>query len=98
MTVPAGTLLAVPVTAVHQDESIYANAGEFDGFRFYNLRNKYGDQPKYHWVNTNSDYLIFGGGEHQWYLYFSRQLKIQSRQVFCRKYDQNYGRVYFAQV
>lgn len=87
MTVPAGTLLGVPVSSIHQDESIYANAREFDGFRFYNLRKKYGDQPKYYWVNTNPEYLVFGGGEHQWYLHFSRRLKIQPWQVFCWKYD-----------
>jgi cytochrome P450 len=72
MTAPVGTLLGVPVSAVHLDEKIYANAGRFDGFRYYNLRKEHGDRPKYHWVNTNTEYLVFGGGEHQWYFYFPR--------------------------
>ena len=72
MTLPVGALLGVPVSAIHQDEDIYEKATEFDGFRFYKLREQYGDLPKYHWVNTNADYLTFGTGEHLWYIHSSR--------------------------
>ena len=66
ITVPKNSLLGIPVSAIHRDESVYENANEFDGFRFWKLREKNGDQPKYHCVNTNADFLTFGLGNHNW--------------------------------
>ena len=49
-------------------QAFYENPGEFDGFRFYNLRDK--DEQdgvtKYQMVNTSTDYLAFGHGKHAW--------------------------------
>jgi len=44
VTIPAGTLLALPVHSVHMDEEIYPKAHELDGFRFLKLREKEGDE------------------------------------------------------
>ncbi len=40
VTVPAGTLIAVPSAAVHTDGEIFPNPEEFDGFRFAKLRER----------------------------------------------------------
>jgi len=74
VTVPKGTVLGVPVLALHQDEEFYENASTFDGFRFLRLREQYGESPKYTSVNSsNLEYLSFGYGHHAWYLAFDRQ-------------------------
>lgn len=70
-TVPKGTLLGVPLTAIHYDKKIYPNAHEFDGLRFYNLTKLNRDNTKYQWADINLDYLVFGAGVRQWYLSLS---------------------------
>ena len=42
VTIPAGTLLALPLDSAHADEEIYSNAHEFDA-RFFRLCEKEGD-------------------------------------------------------
>jgi cytochrome P450 len=68
VTVPAGTLVAVPASAAHTDEEIYPNPNEFDGFRFWKLRDT--DENKmtsrYQAVSTSSEHLTYGLGRHTW--------------------------------
>jgi len=68
MTVPAGTYIAVPMSAAHRDERIHAHADEFDGFRFTKLRESEGDAPTSrhhgHMVSTSTEQLSFGLGRH----------------------------------
>jgi hypothetical protein len=49
-------------------QAFYENPEEFDGFRFFNLREK--DEQdgvtKYQMVNTSIDYVAFGHGKHAW--------------------------------
>jgi cytochrome P450 len=69
VTVPAGTLLALPLHSVHTDEKIYPNAHEFDGFRFLRLREKEGDDvlaARHQLVTTSPELLGFGLGRHAW--------------------------------
>jgi cytochrome P450 len=69
VTIPAGTLLAVPLHSVHTDEEIYPNALEFDGFRFFKLREKEGDgvlAAGHQLVTTSPELLGFGLGRHAW--------------------------------
>lgn len=68
VTVPSGTHLVVLISQLHKDESVYPNANTFEGLRFYNLREQNGDQAKYYCANTNTDFLIFGHGQHAWYV------------------------------
>ena len=68
MTVPAGTLVAAPSGAIHMDEEIYSNPGQFDGFRFSKHRDIDGDVAKagLSAVSLSPDHLSFGLGRHAW--------------------------------
>jgi len=65
VTVPAGTLIAIPSAAVQTDGEIYLNAEEFDGFRFAKLRECYGNAVAGHKAtSTSAQHLSFGCGRH----------------------------------
>ncbi|KAH9000278.1 cytochrome P450 [Lactarius akahatsu] len=65
VTVPAGTLVAVPSAAVHMDGEIYPNPEEFDGFRFAKLRERDGVAVAGHQAtSTSAEFLTFGHGRH----------------------------------
>ena len=51
-------------------QAFYENPGEFDGFRFYNLReeDEQDGVTKYQMVNTSTDYVTFGHGKHAWWV------------------------------
>jgi cytochrome P450 len=68
VTVPAGTLVAVPSCASLRDEEVYPNPEEFDGFRFSKLRERDGDATtsRYQVVSTSTEHLAFGLGRHTW--------------------------------
>ena len=69
VTIPAGTRIGIPVHSVHMDEELYPNAQEFDGFRFYKLREKEGDdalETRHQLVTTSAELLGFGLGRHAW--------------------------------
>jgi cytochrome P450 len=67
VTVPAGTIVAAPSSAIHTDGDIYPNPETFDGFRFAKLREHdgapvVGQQA----TSTSAEYLAFGYGRHVW--------------------------------
>ncbi|KAH9975542.1 cytochrome P450 [Lactifluus volemus] len=66
VTIPAGTLVALPASAVHRDEELYPNPEEFDGFRFSKLRESDGDSvtSRHQVVSTSTEHLAFGLGRH----------------------------------
>ena len=68
MTIPAGTLVAIPASASHRDEMIYPNPDEFDGFRFAKLREDEEDTmtSRYQTVSVSGEHLAFGLGRHTW--------------------------------
>ena len=67
VTVPAGTLVAIPSAAVHTDGEIYPNPEEFDGFRFAKLREQDIDAVAGHQAtSTSAEHLTFGYGRHAW--------------------------------
>ena len=67
VTVPAGTLIAVPDGIINRDGEIYPNPEEFDGFRFSKLRERDGDAVTRHQAHsTSADHLTFGYGRHSW--------------------------------
>jgi len=68
MTIPAGTLVALPKRALHTDGDIYSNPDEFDGLRFSKIREQEGDVmvATHQTVSTSSEHLAFGLGRHQW--------------------------------
>ncbi|KAH9970801.1 cytochrome P450 [Russula compacta] len=66
VTIPPGTLVSLPMRAVHTDGEIYPHPEEFDGFRFEKLREGEGDviSSKHQTVTTSPDLLAFGIGRH----------------------------------
>ena len=68
VTIPANTLVALPLTAINTNEEIYPNPGDFDGFRFSKLCDKDGDAMAnmHQATTTSSDHLTFGVGRHAW--------------------------------
>ena len=68
MTIPAGTLVAIPSSATHRDEVTYPNPDEFDGFRFAKLREDEGDSVtgRYQSASTSTENVAFGLGRHTW--------------------------------
>jgi hypothetical protein len=68
MTIPVGTLVSIPISATHRDETAYPNPDVFDGFRFAKLREDYGETltSRYQAVSTSSEHVTFGIGKHTW--------------------------------
>ncbi|KAH9063634.1 cytochrome P450 [Lactarius vividus] len=66
ITVPAGTHVAAPLSAIHTDEEVYSNPDEFDGFRFARLReSSEGAVGSKHQAGVTSPaHLSFGHGRH----------------------------------
>ncbi|KAI0000311.1 cytochrome P450 [Russula vinacea] len=66
VTIPAGTIVAVPASATNTDERIYPNADKFDGFRFSKLRDseRVNMASRHQAVSTSSEHLFFGYGRH----------------------------------
>jgi hypothetical protein len=65
VTIPAGTAISTPITAIHTDGEIYPNPKKFDGFRFVNLREHDG-VTGLQVTSTSAEYLTFGYGRHAW--------------------------------
>jgi len=66
VTIPAGTLVAVPRSAIHMDGEIYSNPEQFDGFRFSKLREGDIAKTSHQAVTTSPEFLAFGFGRHAW--------------------------------
>ena len=64
--IPAQPLVVVATDPAHHDDSNYADADTFDGFRFARMREEDGEGTKHQFVNTSLDYLAFGHGKHAW--------------------------------
>lgn len=59
-TLPVGTSIAASAGCVNKDPTLFEKSDEFDGFRFYKLRKKEGDETKYQFATIGSDALNFG--------------------------------------
>lgn len=59
VVIPAGTSLAASPACVSRDPAIWLNPDEFDGLRFYKLREEEGEE-KYQFASVNQDSLSFG--------------------------------------
>jgi cytochrome P450 len=68
VTIPAGTIIAAPSSAIHMDKEIYSDPQHFDGFRSLKLSVLDGDvaETKYQAVTTSPRNLAFGFGRHAW--------------------------------
>jgi len=61
--IPKGAALTVPNTRLY-DEEFYENPHVFNGRRFYDMRQRAGEESKHQFVTTGDDYLPFGHGKH----------------------------------
>jgi len=68
VTISPGETLATPAGPIHFDNSVYDDALTFDAFRFSKMRETNGESAKVHSVNTSTEFLCFGHGEHAWYI------------------------------
>jgi len=66
ITIPAGTIVAAPTSAIHVDEELYSNPHKFDGFRFFGLHDSDGKVTRTgnSAVSTSPNHLAFGLGRH----------------------------------
>ena len=67
VVIPAGTTVAVPMYAVHHDESIWPDPFKFDPYRSSRLREHDVDDVKQQMVTPTPDFLPWGYGKHAWY-------------------------------
>ncbi|KAG8531165.1 uncharacterized protein KY384_004523 [Bacidia gigantensis] len=69
-TLPQNTLVLAPADAIAFDANLYPNPGQFDGLRFYKLRQqadgggKAADKVRHQFVATNKTQVQFGLGRH----------------------------------
>ena len=81
--IPKGTLIAAAAYGAHHDDDNYANAMDFDAFRFARLRATApeGSDSKFQFVNTANDFLGFGHGKGAWYVSVSYARGFANRKV-----------------
>ncbi|KAI9046112.1 cytochrome P450 [Aspergillus affinis] len=61
--IPKGATISISAH-VMQDETVYPNAQNFDGLRFWNLRQKPGNETRYQLASTSAEHFGFGHGLH----------------------------------
>lgn len=85
--IPKGATCGIP-TARQWDPAVYENPEKFDGYRFYDMRQKAGNESKFQFVSTSDDYIPFGHGKHACpgRFFASNEIKIIISQLLM-KYD-----------
>ncbi|KAI0869276.1 cytochrome P450 oxidoreductase GliF [Hypoxylon argillaceum] len=61
-TIPAGAIIGVDAMAINRSPELWENPNEFDMNRFYNLRQKPGNENRFHFLTTGSDSPGWGDG------------------------------------
>ncbi|KAI1304522.1 cytochrome P450 oxidoreductase GliF [Xylaria venustula] len=61
-TLPAGTIMAVDGQAINRSPELWSDPESFDMYRFYNLRQKPGNENRYHFLTTGNDSPGWGDG------------------------------------
>ncbi|PYH42431.1 cytochrome P450 [Aspergillus saccharolyticus JOP 1030-1] len=59
---PAGTLICVDVHHIHNSEELWSKPDEFQGLRYYQIRQEPGKENKYQFVSTGADSPGWGDG------------------------------------
>ena len=68
ISVPEGTFISAPSTAIHYDPANYVNPHEFDGFRFTQKEDcAPGIEARNKMVASQPEYIPFGLGKHAWW-------------------------------
>ena len=68
VVIPAGTTVAIPMYAVHHDESIWPDPFKFDPYRSSRMRQHDVDDVKQQMVTPTTEFLPWGYGRHAWYV------------------------------
>jgi hypothetical protein len=66
--IPRGAFVSSPTIPIQLDRDIYGpTAGEFDGFRFSNIREEEEEELlKHQAVTLKPEFLVWGLGKHAW--------------------------------
>ncbi|KAK6824364.1 hypothetical protein RU639_005182 [Aspergillus parasiticus] len=77
--IPPGTSIETPLQAIYQDDSNYTNNDNFDGLRFYKIRQGGGAtvHARNQFVTSNEQNLVFGYGRHAYPGRFSAAAEIK---------------------
>lgn len=62
--IPIGTMIAAPIHSMLQDPELIENPEQFDGYRWYKLRQQENQLNLHQFVSTSSSCLLFGHGNH----------------------------------
>ncbi|CAG7555679.1 unnamed protein product [Fusarium equiseti] len=62
--VPKGTKLEINTCSIHADKDLYENPKDFDGLRFYKMRQGPGQENKYKYSSVGREDLSWGFGRH----------------------------------
>ncbi|RYP78150.1 hypothetical protein DL769_003231 [Monosporascus sp. CRB-8-3] len=63
-TLPAGVIIAVNGQAINRSPDLWPNPDSFNMDRFYRLRQKLGNENRFHFLTTGSDSPGWGDGTH----------------------------------
>ncbi|KAH8599968.1 putative cytochrome P450 [Bisporella sp. PMI_857] len=64
LTLPSSTTVTFPVSCISMDPTIYPSPEEFDGLRFWRLRENKGEESKWQYTTTGKECLNWGHGVH----------------------------------
>ena len=62
--IPKGVKLEVNTASIHTDPEHYENPHEFDGLRYYRMRQREGEEMKHLYYSVGKNDLSFGYGRH----------------------------------
>lgn len=62
--IPKGTKLEVNTASIHVDDQEYENPHQFDGLRYYKMRQRSGEENKHLYYSVGKNDLSFGYGRH----------------------------------
>ena len=68
--IPQGTMVCAGSYMMHRDDSLFADGGSFDPFRFARMRGVEGQSAKHQFTSTSPEYIPFGHGHDAWCVTF----------------------------
>jgi hypothetical protein len=90
--VKRGNWVCASSYSIHMDESHYTKAGEFDPWRFSDIRSIESEATRHQYITTTPDFLSFGSGKHAWCVFSisymtssSDEILMKSWPILCNK-------------
>ena len=69
MRVPKGSYISASSYSAHMEEAKYERAGEFEPWRYIDVKGKEEGKLQEQMVATSPHYLPFGLGKHAWFVF-----------------------------